>query len=40
MAAAQGCVSFAGLSYFIDLVTSPKNNNAPKSDEAILNNKP
>lgn len=34
-AAAQGCVSFAALSYLIDSLTAPKQDD--QSDEAILN---
>lgn len=35
-AAAQGCVSFAALSYIIDMLTGPKQPDN-LSDEAILN---
>jgi hypothetical protein len=43
-AAAQGCVSFAGLSYLIDVFTTPKDapeadNDQVLSDEAVLRKK-
>lgn len=38
-AAAQGCVSFAGLSYLIDVLTSPKPDPAEQTDEQILSKK-
>lgn len=38
-AAAQGCVSFAALSYIIDMLTSGQNKEDPTSDEAILRKK-
>lgn len=39
-AAAQGCVSFAALSYLIDMLTSGQMKEDPTSDEAILRKKP